>query len=151
MLSRFLIRFNFGYFATCSNNLGQLSSCDYCACRSTLIRATSASRRLCSCLGPRVVLMMSATAFAAVMFPSCAARPVSLLVLTGRTITGALMIGLALSCAWRGYSCDCSRRDQAFSSWELEEQALCIAGGQQRQSGRLQSFETRSKELKFSA
>lgn len=43
-------------------------------------------------LGPRVVLMMSATAFAAVMFPSCAARPVSLLVLTGRTITGALMI-----------------------------------------------------------
>ncbi len=43
--------------------------------------------------------MMSDTAFAAVMFPSCAARPVSLLVLTGSTITGALMVGPAFAAA----------------------------------------------------
>lgn len=53
-------------------------------------------------LGPRVVLMMSDTAFAAVMFPSCAARPVSLLVLTGRTITGALMVAPGSAAATRG-------------------------------------------------
>lgn len=54
-------------------------------------------------LGPRVVLMMSATAFAAEMFPSCAARPVSLLVLTGRTITGALMVEPGSAAKRRGY------------------------------------------------
>lgn len=46
-------------------------------------------------LGPRVVRMISETAFAAVMFPSCADRPVSRLVLMGMTITGALMVILA--------------------------------------------------------
>lgn len=49
--------------------------------------------------------MMSATAFAAVMFPSCAARPVSLLVLTGRTITGALMMEPVFDVATKVYCC----------------------------------------------
>lgn len=63
-----------------------------------------------------MVRMISATAFAAVMFPSCAARPVSRLVLMGKTITGALIAKLAAACQLPIFTCcaeSCSVLDAA--------------------------------------
>lgn len=73
--------------------------------------------------------MMSATAFAAVMFPSCAARPVSLLVLTGRTITGALMVEPASLRGRVCYPVSCCVLRELRESGGSEPAAECAAVG----------------------